>query len=349
VKSYEIIEVYEQLLAQNPAYRKEIGAFYTPAFIVNYMVEQCFTKAFAEKTYSEICQIRMIDPACGGGAFLVGAYQYLLDYHSQQRNKDLTLAERKEILFTQIFGIDTDAQALQVCKQALLMVCYGVESPAGLDTSELNQNIKCGNSLVSRFPIDANLANGLNNGSKSKWNIDTYKVAVSTYRNAQNREQKREMERLIAEIKADFSTKIAKNAPKLVRKRKLEGELFTLLYQTTAFESEKEKQEKATKAEALQQEIEKIDAEIQAIENNKIFENAFEWRFEFPEVLNDEGDFVGFDVVMGNPPYIQLQAMKGISEQLKRFDYKTYEKTGDIYSLFYEKGYQILKDGGLLA
>ena len=96
-------------------------------------------------------------------------------------------------------------------------------------------------------------------------------------------------------------------------------------------------------------EIGKLDTEIEDIKSNKIFENAFEWRFEFPEVLNDEGDFVGFDVIIGNPPYIQLQSMKEISEQLKQFEYLTYEKTGDIYSLFYEKGNTILKNGGYLS
>ncbi len=344
--SNEIIKVYEQLLAQNPAYRKEIGAFYTPAFIVNYMVEQCF-KAFAEKSYSEICQVRLIDPACGGGAFLVGAYQYLLDYHSQKRNKVLTLAERKEILFNQILGVDIDEQALQVCKQALLMVCYGVENPSELDTSELNQNIKCGNSLVSRFPINADLADGSNNGSKSKWNVEAYKAAVATYRDAQNKEQKREMERLIADIKADFRTKIAKNDPKLVRKRKLEGELFNLMYQTTAFESQQEKQVKAQKVEALQKEIEKVDAEIQEIENNKIFENAFEWRFEFPEVLDDNGNFVGFDIVIGNPPYI---SNKEIQERQKSFFAQTYQTAQfqyDLFSIFIEKSLSLLKPLGV--
>jgi hypothetical protein len=113
--------------------------------------------------------------------------------------------------------------------------------------------------------------------------------------------------------------------------------------------SKKEKAEWNRKVKQLTEETKKLETEIEEIKSNKIFENAFEWRFEFPEVLNDEGDFVGFDVVIGNPPYIQLQAMKEVSEQLKRFEYQTYEKTGDIYSLFFEKGNQILKQNGFLA
>jgi adenine-specific DNA-methyltransferase len=65
--------------------------------------------------------------------------------------------------------------------------------------------------------------------------------------------------------------------------------------------------------------------------------------------LNDDGDFVGFDVVIGNPPYVQLQNIKETSEQLKRFDYTTYSSMGDLYALFYERGNQILQNKGILC
>jgi len=119
------------------------------------------------------------------------------------------------------------------------------------------------------------------------------------------------------------------------------GQLFEM--------SPTEKEEWNQKVTALSKEKEALEAEMEEMKNNKIYENAFEWRFEFPEVLNEDGDFVGFDVVIGNPPYIQLQSIKEISEQLKQFHYETFEKTGDIYSLFYERGNQILKNNGFLA
>ena len=59
---------------------------------------------------------------------------------------------------------------------------------------------------------------------------------------------------------------------------------------------------------------------------------------EFPEVLDDEGNFIGFDVIIGNPPYIQLQKMGALSDSLQKVGYETFAKTGDIYSLFYELG-----------
>lgn len=127
---------------------------------------------------------------------------------------------------------------------------------------------------------------------------------MDTYRNAQTKEQKREMERLIADIKSDFRSEISINDPKAVKLRKLSNELVVLTTQTTMFEmSKKEKADWNEKVKKITEETRKLDAEIEQIKANKIYENAFEWRFEFPEVLNDEGDFVGFDVVIGNPPY----------------------------------------------
>jgi methylase of polypeptide subunit release factors len=77
-----------------------------------------------------------------------------------------------------------------------------------------------------------------------------------------------------------------------------------LINQVQIFEmSKKEKADWNKKVLQLTEESKKLETEIEEIKANKIFENAFEWRFEFPEVLNDDGDFVGFDVVIGNPPY----------------------------------------------
>ncbi len=268
-----------------------------------------------------------------------------------QRVQETLFHEKQTIIENCLFGVDINPNSVKICRLRLwieLLKNAYYKNATELETlPNIDINIKCGNSLVSRFALGADLRQAL---KKSKWNIDSYKIAVATYRNAQSKEQKREMERLIADIKSDFRSEIYNKDPKLVRKRKLEGNLFNLMNQISVFgETEKEKKEKELKAKTLILEIQKLENEIEEIKSNKIFENAFEWRFEFPEVLNDEGDFVGFDVVIGNPPYIQLQAMKETSEQLKRFDYKTYEKTGDIYSLFYEKGNQILRENGFLA
>ncbi|MFM9159183.1 MAG: Eco57I restriction-modification methylase domain-containing protein, partial [Dolichospermum sp.] len=96
--------------------------------------------------------------------------------------------------------------------------------------------------------------------------------------------------------------------------------------------------------------INQLNAEIEDKKSGKIYQNAFEWRFEFPEVLNDEGDFIGFDVVIGNPPYISLSKIKEKS-QTAYFEnnYQTYTKGADIYCLFYEKGSCLLRKEGFLT
>ncbi|MEO5182796.1 TaqI-like C-terminal specificity domain-containing protein, partial [Bacteroides ovatus] len=88
---------------------------------------------------------------------------------------------------------------------------------------------------------------------------------------------------------------------------------------------------------------------FQEICSNKIYLGAFEWRLEFPEVLDDEGNFIGFDCIIGNPPYIQLQSIEHDADILERMEYETYARTGDIYCLFYEQGMNVLKENGCLC
>ncbi len=285
-------------------------------------------------------------------------FEYKPNNPESQRVQEALFHEKQTIIENCLFGVDINPNSVKICRLRLwielLKNAYYKTSDSTSDLRELETlpnidiNIKCGNSLVSRFSLDANLKQAL---QRKKWTIDTYRLAVATYRNAHNKEEKREMERLIADIKSDFRSEISLNDPKVKKLHKLQNELSTMtLHYGQLFEmNSKEKAEWDKKIKQLITEIKKLETEIEEIKSNKIFENAFEWRFEFPEVLNDEGDFLGFYVLLGNPPYIQLQSLKETSEQLKRFDYQTFEKTGDIYTLFYEKGIQLLKKQGFLC
>ncbi len=111
------------------------------------------------------------------------------------------------------------------------------------------------------------------------------------------------------------------------------------------------KREKAAwnkKVEKLSKDTKKLETEIEEIKANKIFENAFEWRFEFPEVLNDDGDFVGFDVVIGNPPYISQEELGDIKPYLQEH-YKTYAGTADLYVYFVERAVTIMRTGAVFS
>jgi hypothetical protein len=267
-----------------------------------------------------------------------------------QRIQETLFHEKQTIIENCLFGVDINPNSVKICRLRLwieLLKNAYYKNATELETlPNIDINIKCGNSLVSRFDIDADLKKAL---KKSKYTIESYRVAVDSYRNARTKEHKREMEQLITDIKSDFRSEISFNDPKVKKLEKLSGELFHMTNQGQLFEmSKKEKAAQNKKVNKLNEGTKKLEAEIEQIKANKIFENAFEWRFEFPEVLNDDGDFVGFDAVIGNPPYVQIQKMEFDFDSIKS-KYQTFEKMGDIYALFYEKGLEILTSKGVLS
>ena len=278
----------------------------------------------------------------------------LFDYNpnnkESQRIQETLFHEKQTIIENCLFGVDINPNSVKICRLRLwieLLKNAYYKNATELETlPNIDINIKCGNSLVSRFDIDADLKQAL---KKSKWSIDSYRVAVDTYRNAQNKEQKREMERLIDDIKSDFRSEISLNDPKVKRLRKLSGELFQLTNQGQLFEmSKKEKAAWNKKVKKLTEQTNKLDVEIEEIKANKIFENAFEWRFEFPEVLNDDGDFVGFDVIIGNPPYMLLQNLPKTEEAYLKTIFKTASYKGDTFGVFIELANNLIDEDGII-
>lgn len=185
-------QVYEQFLGkvihidadrrvaveEKPEVRKAGGVYYTPTFIVDYIVEHTVGKLLEGKKPSSkaVKALKIVDPACGSGSFLLGAYQYLLDWHRDQYVKEgpekhrkelyqgpgdlwqLTAVEKKRILLNSIYGVDIDPQAVEVTKLSLLLKVLEGESEQTLVTQlrmfheralpDLGSNIKCGNSLI---------------------------------------------------------------------------------------------------------------------------------------------------------------------------------------------------------
>ncbi|MGN6267125.1 MAG: DUF7149 domain-containing protein [Ginsengibacter sp.] len=277
-------------------------------------------------------------------------FQYHPGNKESQRVQETLFHEKEAIIENCLFGVDINPNSVKICRLRLwielLKNAYYKASPNPSKGGELETlpnidiNIKCGNSLVSRFAIDADLKQAL---KKSKWSIDSYKVAVDAYRNAESKEEKREMEKLIEDIKNNFSTEIDTPLKKDLRNARGKAEsLATKILNLNAFGEKPDKKLLSDYSKAVEG-LKKLEVERDETINNKIYENSFEWRFEFPEVLNDDGDFVGFDVVIGNPPYIQLQKMGEESSVLQQQNFKTFTKSGDIYQLFYETGINLLK------
>lgn len=279
-------------------------------------------------------------------------FEYNPTNRESQRVQETLFHEKQTIIENCLFGVDINPNSVKICRLRLwielLKNAYYRQGTEELETlPNIDINIKCGNSLISRYDLDADIKKAL---KKSKWNIESYRLAVMTYRNAKSKEEKQAMIKLIDQIKNDFESEIATNDKRVIKINKLKGELFALTTQTTMFElTKKEKTEWNKKVKKLTEDINKLESELEEIRNNRIYENAFEWRFEFPEVLNDDGDFAGFDMVIGNPPYVQLQSIKELSKHYEKLGFSTYSSMGDLYALFYEKGNEIIKTKGLLC
>lgn len=164
---------------EKPEVRKAGGVYYTPTYIVDYIVANTVGKLLDGKTPKEAERLRILDPACGSGTFPLGAYQYLLDWHltwymehepekwaggkkpaifHTKEGYKLTTSRKKEILLNNIFGVDIDPQAVEVTKLSLLLKVLEGESHETIGSQlalfqervlpDLGRNIKCGNSLI---------------------------------------------------------------------------------------------------------------------------------------------------------------------------------------------------------
>jgi adenine-specific DNA-methyltransferase len=282
---------------------------------------------------------------------------------SRSQNIQKTLFHQKQLLIENcLFGVDINPNSVKICRLRLwielLKNAYYKPQLSGAGELEtlpnIDINIKTGNSLISRFALDTDLKDALRN---TKWNINDYKNAVSTYKNATDKAAKRELVTLIEGIKANFRSSISRNAKEYKDLSKLRGQLDKLLSSNEDLFGEKKRNKKDLQLEKnrLEIAIEKQLTAIEEIKNNKIFENAFEWRFEFPEVLDNEGTFLGFDAILGNPPYIVVKGgrytggefSKSAIEYIK-LNYTTGQQQINTYTLFIELTKNILGRYGVV-
>jgi predicted type IV restriction endonuclease len=179
-KVIRLTEGHRAKVEEKPEVRKAGGVYYTPSYIVDYIVQNSVARLLGEKTPAQASSLRVLDPACGSGSFLLGAYEYLLTWHrdwyvdnepekhARRRSPPiyrgasgdwrLTTAEKKRILLNNIYGVDIDLQAVEVTKLSLLLRVLEGESGETITNQlrvfhdralpDLGANIKCGNSLI---------------------------------------------------------------------------------------------------------------------------------------------------------------------------------------------------------
>ena len=288
-KTIRLTEGHLAKVEEKPEVRKAGGVYYTPQYIVNYIVLNTVGEMIKDKSPEEIEKIRIVDPACGSGSFLLGAYDYLLKYHINYWTDDknikkalkeekiyklhenhykLTIEEKQKILTNNIYGVDIDSQAVEVTKLSLLLKLLEDENKesSGLLFKHsdlkllpnLDKNIKCGNSLIG----------------------------------------------------SDFYN----------------------------------------------------DRDLSLFGNDEMRKvNVFDWEKEFPGIFTTKdtedtkgGEKGGFDVVIGNPPYVNAIGLVELFQTEREYltkskEYETLYQKWDLYIPFIEKGIKLLKKNGLIS
>lgn len=330
-------KVFENLLgAYNPETREtarnQSGSFYTPREIVNYMVDESLISylgktAFVRSLFSpEFCYdktktdeykavadrlkaIKILDPACGSGAFPMGLLNRMIDILGHISPEENTYDLKLSIIENCIYGSDIQSIAAQITKLRFFisLICNCEK-----DASKPNFGIPTLPNLETKFVAANSLI------AKKR------QTCHSLFENPEIEPTKQ----ALTEIRHEhFAAKTANR-------------------KSTLRQKDKELREKLARLLAEDNDFAPADAK-QLAEWNPYDQNAVADFFD-PEWMFGVSD--GFDIVIGNPPYIQLQNDGGkLAKLYADCNYKTFARTGDIYCLFYERGHQLLKSNGHLC
>ncbi|WRF76524.1 class I SAM-dependent DNA methyltransferase [Helicobacter pylori] len=278
---------------------------------------------------------------------------------------------KKDIIENCLFGVDINPNSCEITKLRLwielLKYSYYIfeegKNTNNLETlPNIDINIKCANSLISRF----NLNDDLKKIPNIKQKIQEYKDLVAQYKdpNPLYPLNKQDLINKIQDLKNTFSLTLKDPKTKAELEKAIEKHIkdynyfalddksllaglnyFTPSLFGTPKLSPKEEEEAFASYGRIRALRKKLDDALSGGE----YHNAFEWRFEFPEVLDDEGDFLGFDCIIGNPPYIRQEQIKDLKPLLQKQYQDFYNSTADIYTYFFALAFHLLKEKGFSA
>jgi hypothetical protein len=363
------------------------GAFFTPSYLSEYICRETIRCTVVEKfneyygwacgSYEELVDevrrkrdkasldtanevmnsIRICDPSVGSGHFLVSALNELIlikynldcllyyDSHNRINEYSITIEdgelvirdaedkivkynpksvssrllqkslfeEKRTLIENCLFGVDINPKSVEICRLRLwieLLKNAYYEKGVLQTLPNIDSNIRCGNSLISKYPVRVGRSVIANHLLEQ---LGRYKQLTEDYKNCSEKRKKwammREMDKLLA-------------SPMVLDQQ--QRSLFNV--------------------------------------SNAIVTSAMDWMTQFPEMLDEKGSFLGFDIVIGNPPYINMQSLPDMTEVYEKLIqpvsidshqvkplYETYVSTGDICSLFFERGLQLLKPKGRLC
>ncbi|HEG2623530.1 TPA: Eco57I restriction-modification methylase domain-containing protein [Campylobacter coli] len=267
---------------------------------------------------------------------------------------------KKDIIENNLFGVDINPNSCEITKLRLWIELlkhsfyqsFDDENYHDLKTlPNIDINIKCGNSLVSYFETGKSLSHYPNikeRMSKYKRIVKDYKEGFYTDKSHINQEIKNLKisfknfcfaDKFKKEMKS-FNDKCEKYSKKYGNFLAVDDENLKFFVSANLTLFDFDEKEAAKEFANLKKEYDSIFN----LESN----HPFEWRFEFPEILDDDGNFKGFDLIIGNPPYIRQEELKELKPHLAK-NYKVYKGMSDIYTYFYELGFNVLKDNGVLS
>ena len=335
-------KIFENLLEDN----KDKGAFYTPKEIVRYMCQESLI-AYLEtntsiakekirqfvlspeegvvdipenkkpKLLTALEEVKICDPAIGSGAFPMGLLNELLHCREVLSGECYDRAEiKKSIIQNNIYGVDIEKGAVDIARLRFwLSIVVDEETPSPLPN--LDYKIMQGNSLIESFMgVDLSKLTYEKGHKKDKGEISLFD------------DEKNRLQKTVSHLLSSYYS-----CSDHSRKVKLQQEISDTI-------------NKQLETQAYDPAILEQLKNINLAENNKFFL----WHTWFSDVFNRYDDKNGFDIVIGNPPYIQLQNNGGeLAKLYEDCRFQTFAKTGDIYCLFYEKGWQLLCQQGHLC
>jgi len=257
--------------------------------------------------------------------------------------------EKQTLLANCLFGVDINPIWVTVCRLRVWMALRLPGSDQLPGSSELpgswpklDHSIRVGNSLVNRFALDADLS-GL--FSQPRYALPLYRQAVETAKTTADPVAKAEALLGIDDFHQQARRVLQQQDPLGRRVKKVRQEVQEL-QNPSLFDGAPLN---PTALARKKRELVQAEAEWEARRSDRLYHDAFEWRFEFPELLDADGQFIGFDVVLGNPPYGMALPESRVAEAHFRSDFSLFLPKTDSYALFIERAYRLLRPNGELG
>ena len=267
--------------------------------------------------------------------------------------------EKRHLIEHALFGVDLNPNSVRICRLRLwielLKHAYyrpetGFEQLETLPNLELNIKVW----QLAALPLLRLMPTCPTCSARASLRLATYRDVVHAYFNSRDRAAKQELQQFLGDIKEQFTATIYRGDPLRREVSTLKTDLLRVDMDARpdmfgkARLTEEEAWEKTT---VLRMRLKKAEDKLAQREKGILYRDAFEWRFEFPEVLDEKGRFRGFDVVIGNPPYIRAdeQSLAQRRTILASNRFQTLSEKWDLYVAFMELGCILLKDGGFMS